>query len=802
MRTVHLLRGLGPVAVVAAVLLAATPASAGSWVPQTVPAKQGYNGRSAAVSCVGSTACMAVGASMVSTAQQRALAQAWDGSTWTAHAVPKPTGATRTRLAAVSCTAANACTAVGSYSLPPGPDGGSRDMNPFVVRWNGTAWTTQTVPLPAGTQKAYFNGVSCTTATACKAVGGYSTASVKSGTLIEHWNGSAWAVRGSPNPAGATFSSLNGVSCVGSTCMAVGSYTQAAGGVGKQTFAMQFYGNVWSLKSLPTPAGAVAAGMNGVSCTSTAACTAVGGYSMTDPQFHDRPLATRWNGTSWTEQATPAQPSTVFSREFTGVSCSSATKCTAVGPEKDTSFDGGNPLVERWNGTSWAVQTAPKPVASGIYMAWFTGVSCTSGGCTAVGGSSAYGDSGEEGSTLAERQTATGTAWAIQTTRNGTGALRTDFLDVSCSSATSCAGVGVYIGSKASGPAVFHWNGTTWAQKVAGAAFGSGRGGDRLTAISCPAPTACMGIGTFAEPKQDDPRFEVARPVAQRWNGTTWTSMKLAVPADAVWHVNISGVACTSATACIAVGEYENTTNKHLGFIEHFNGTSWTLKTVPVPAGAIRIILRDVACTAANACTAVGGYATDPTHLSDKPLVLRWNGTAWTQQTAAVPAGATFAELTDVSCTPPKPCTAVGTYSTTSFFSGNSPLVERWTGTSWALQNGGPALLRDVSCPTLTSCTAIGTGFAQGWDGTSWANKGFMAGFHHGVSCTAASACTSVGVEPRIEMVSRVIFAGLVYAHRSNRPSASRYSETTAGAETLTQPPPDSSGTISPELVN
>ncbi len=801
MRIVQLLRGLGPVAaVVVAVLCAAAPASAGSWVPQTVPGKQGSNGRSAAVSCVGSTACMAVGASMVSTGQQRALAQAWDGSTWTAHAVPKPTSATRTRLAAVSCTAADACTAVGTYSLPPGPDGGARDLNPLVVRWDGTAWTLQTVPLPAGTIKAYFNGVSCTTATACKAVGGYRTASVKSGTLIEHWNGSAWAVRGSPNPAGATFSSLNGVSCVGTTCMAVGSYTEAAGGVGNKTFAMQLYGNVWTLKSLPGPAGAAAAGMNGVSCTSTAACTAVGGYSMTNPQFHDNPLAARWNGTSWTQQSTPPKPGSVLKRELTAVSCTSTTKCTAVGPEQDTS--GANlPLVERWDGASWAVQTAPKPAATDLYFAWFTGVSCTSGGCTAVGGSGASGDTGEAGTTLAERQTATGTTWAIQTTRNGTGAHRTDLHDVSCSSATSCVAVGVYISSRVAGAAFAHWNGTSWTQKAAGAPFGYGRGGDGVNGVSCPAADACMAIGNFSERKQDDPRFTVSRPLAQRWNGTNWTSMKMAVPADALWHVVVHGVTCTSATACIAVGQYENTANKYLAFIEHWNGTGWTLKTVPEPAGAARLGLRDVDCTAANACTAVGGYTTHPTSSSDKSMVLRWNGTAWAQQTAATPAGATNADLLGVACTPPKPCTAVGTYSTTG---GQSALAERWTGTTWTLQSAGNLALSDVSCATLTSCMAVGgSGSSQGWDGASWASKGVSGGWWNGVSCTAATACASVGVAERSQMVVRIIFAGLQYANGTNIPTASRYSETTAGAPSPATgdvaPPPDSSGTISPE---
>ncbi len=51
-----------------------------------------------------------------------------------------------------------------------------------------SGWSIQTTPNPAGGSNSILNGVSCTSASACTAVGNYSngTATV---TLAERWNG-------------------------------------------------------------------------------------------------------------------------------------------------------------------------------------------------------------------------------------------------------------------------------------------------------------------------------------------------------------------------------------------------------------------------------------------------------------------------------------------------------------------------------------------------------------------------------------------------------------------------------------
>ena len=121
------------------------------------------------------------------------------------------------RLQGVSCTSATACTAVGSYYNSAG------ERVTLAERWNGTGWKIQSTPNPTGGQHNSLQGISCTSATACTAVGNYVNSAGKLVTLAERWNGTAWTVQSTPNPSGAGGSYLKGVSCTSATaCTAVG----------------------------------------------------------------------------------------------------------------------------------------------------------------------------------------------------------------------------------------------------------------------------------------------------------------------------------------------------------------------------------------------------------------------------------------------------------------------------------------------------------------------------------------------------------------------------------------------------
>ena len=106
-----------------------------------------------------------------------ALAERWDGTTWSLQPVPDPAGATDTILEAVSCPSGTACTAVGVS-----------DAHAVAEAWDGAAWALEPVPIPAKAQGTELSGVACTAAATCTAVGhwNYNGLNAVGQTLAEH----------------------------------------------------------------------------------------------------------------------------------------------------------------------------------------------------------------------------------------------------------------------------------------------------------------------------------------------------------------------------------------------------------------------------------------------------------------------------------------------------------------------------------------------------------------------------------------------------------------------------------------
>jgi hypothetical protein len=300
------------------------------------------------------------------------VAEAWNGTAWTIQTTPNPVGATLAILDGVSCSSASACTAVG-YSIDS-----SGTYVPLAEGWDGTTWTIHATPNPTGARLSLLNGVSCSSATVCIAVGSYVTSSNTGSTLAEAWDGTSWSIRTTPNPAGATDSRLSGVSCswAATACTAVG---LSSDGSGTHTLAEAWDGTAWTLRTTPNPAGATDSQLSGVSCSSAAACTAVGHYRISSGS--QVMLVEAWSGTGWTVQTTP-NPAGATGSALDAVSCSSASACTAVGLFSDAS--GTHTLAEARDGTAWTIQSTPDP--PGAVYSVLDGVACNSAAvCTAVG---------------------------------------------------------------------------------------------------------------------------------------------------------------------------------------------------------------------------------------------------------------------------------------------------------------------------------------------------------------------------------------------------------------------------------
>jgi len=437
----------------------------------------------------------------------------------------------------------------------------------------GRRWRVQQTPNPV-IPNGVLDAVSCASSGTCIAVGGYVSRAGAEVPLAQARTSAGWRILAAATPPGAVFANLFGVSCTATdACTAVGYYTDRARHI--HPLAESWTGTSWQIQPVPSPAGHPLSGFFAVSCASARACTAVG--VQTDAHGNSTSLAERWNGAAWSIQAT-ASPAGSMGSQFLAVSCASATACTAGGANLDGSGT-SEPLAERWNGATWRIQVTHAP--AGSIGAGFAGMSCSSATvCTAAG---SYGSQSGSAVMLAERWN--GASWRIQATPSPAGATGSEFLAVSCTAPGACTAVGsVTIGpaaSRNSGSSMTvglaeRWNGRTWrAQAIPGPDRSTGTG---FAAVSCSAATACTAAGSY------DTASNLGRPVAAAWRGKSWRRQAVPARAGASAANGLVGVSCPSARACIAVGFSTAATGNSTTLAERWDGGHWRIQPSPVPA--------------------------------------------------------------------------------------------------------------------------------------------------------------------------------------------------------------------------
>jgi len=114
------------------------------------------NGDLYAVSCFNSSSCMAVGYYVSSGSLDEPLAAIWNGTDWVAAVPALPSGDTNGELLGVSCPVATGCMAVGEAADGSGAEAAMADY------WNGTSWTAAPLPVPASNVSSSISkAVSC-----------------------------------------------------------------------------------------------------------------------------------------------------------------------------------------------------------------------------------------------------------------------------------------------------------------------------------------------------------------------------------------------------------------------------------------------------------------------------------------------------------------------------------------------------------------------------------------------------------------------------------------------------------------
>ncbi len=134
-------------------------------------------------------------------------------------------------------------------------------------------WTIVSSPNTGASGYDYLEGVSCPSTSACIAVG-YYYRNTNVQTLIEKWNGTKWSTVPSPDTDPNEDNYLSGVSCLSSSdCTAVG---YSSNGKVDQTLVERLVGTTWSIVSSANRSPQLSEYLSGISCASSARCTAVG----------------------------------------------------------------------------------------------------------------------------------------------------------------------------------------------------------------------------------------------------------------------------------------------------------------------------------------------------------------------------------------------------------------------------------------------------------------------------------------------------------------------------------------------
>ena len=689
-----------------------------------------------AVSCASTTSCFAVGSQLVSGAT-KALIERWNGAAWSTVASANPTGTTGAQLTGVSCTSPTFCVAVGKQSVA-----GSTVSKTLIERWNGKKWSITTSPNPAGGRAVVLNAVSCTSTLGCEAVGSYNTAAGALLTLIARWNGTAWSTVASPGQGAPLGGELLGVSCSSAAnCVAVGEDHVAS--QNGSAVAEVWNGKKWAVVA-PRSDGRSVNHLASVSCVSTTSCTAVGYVQNYGPDDSGASLSRveRWNGKNWSVVASPSPGAT--RSQLAAVACKTATSCVAVGRATNSAFERSlsnlQTLAEQWNGSTWSTMSSANPISAPFAV--FDGVSCTSAtNCFAVGNVMSV-----PGRNRTFVQRFDGTAWTNVASANPTGATISQLAGVSCTSASSCVAVGRYTTSTATNAAdagpfktlVEQWDGTSWSivasPNPAGATF------SRLDRVSCTSTNSCMAIGVSSTTVGG-----ADNPLAERWNGAAWSVVPSAAdaPNPTGKTMELSGLSCTSPTHCLAV--YSFSPGRYPGwlswiFAEQWDGTSWKEAFTAENLIEFDETLSGVSCTSATVCMVTGAYTNwiGDSFLATDALAEQVNGTDWSVVDYGSVPGHAHPRLDAVSCTSATHCLSVGASSTTeSTFDAPQTLTEQWNGTSWSVvaspnpAGAAASELVSVSCPTASSCVAVGdsqvasTGetrpLTEVWNGKTWA---------------------------------------------------------------------------------
>ncbi len=328
--------------------------------------------------------------------------------------------------------------------------------------------------------------------------------------------------------------------------------------------------------------------------------------------------------TGWTVVTVPQTGNNTI---LLGAAARTSTDAWAVGEQFAAAGQAPPPPVSyHWNGSAWSIVATPVLGVSSALL----GVSASTATDAWAVGFSILGRHND--GTLIEHWN--GTAWSVNSSLVVKGFVA-ELTGVADLSPTDAWAVG-----EGNGALLEHWNGSAWSSVTIPDPDFTPGADQSISALSA---TDIWVVGTTVNTTTGTTTAE-----ALHFNGTAWAVVPMQQPGTNT--PTIGAVTAISATDAWAVGEDIGATSAPGGstLIEQWNGAKWSI--VPSPTPGADPGLTGVAARGSGDVYAVGNNLPSINGGVVQGLVLRWNGSTWSQDTD--PTDGTYSPLFAAAAVP------------------------------------------------------------------------------------------------------------------------------------------------------
>ncbi|MCW2498022.1 IPT/TIG domain-containing protein [Jatrophihabitans sp.] len=688
-----------------------------------------------------------------------------DAQGWHTEALPMPVDTDPDGVGPMSCLDVQHCVEITTALQSGGSDGSQSVL--VVETLSPSGWSSSVLPVSSAWSQFEITQLACPAVGRCIGIGRYFGQDGVTHLFSDTLSAGRWTLTNLPVPTPPgpnAVPSLNSLSCASaSLCVAVGSDA----GPSDHTYLGQplvetLAAGVWKAQLLPTPAGQFDDGsLDEVRCSAGGQCSGFADFEdlSTNPGGVEHPFYYAETGGVWTPTALPALPADTR-LDLGSMTCPQTGVCRGVG---QTTSANGAAVILTLTGNAWTVsppltnpdEGSPLPIslacpsvatcyltaqgsqfepgvietlANGVWMSKALSIgdaqagllrdSCpTSTSCSALG---FYVDPHEQPHAFAD--TLAGGTWTrtdlpLPADPGDTHLVHefvADHADIDCAAAGECDALTGYLYNPTVGPhipadltalSVLHAGKWTKAT-VPGA----------LSAISCPAIGSCVALGSTlvdesAAAAADDPA------VAETLTSGTWSRARVPLPTG-MSSYQFTAIDCVAIGVCTAVAQgIDPVSGEKTIFADTLAGGKWTLTpfTIDSAFGDTERI-DSVSCPAAQSCVAAGEYVDSDSRWSvdfvETLAAAKWTVTTLPQVERSEQG--TAPERASVSC----PASITSCHLVTAVDDGSYGRLGvaytladgAWTGSSVPVPPGGLGEdgLDAISCPSDTSCTAVG----------------------------------------------------------------------------------------------